>query len=74
MSLSVQFRAFKSVSGGARICGEFRQELTHKVDGAVDSRITVLAIHVVCATARVVFDPDTVVFHVSVVLLSDLQL
>jgi hypothetical protein len=38
-----------------------RHVVVQGVDGGVQSHISVLAIHVVCAGARVVLDPDAVV-------------
>ena len=46
--------------------------LTEGVDGVVKSDVSVLAVHIVSAGARVVLNPDAVVLDVSGVLLHDL--
>lgn len=45
---------------------------TEKVHGAAQVRVSVLAVHVVDAGARVVLDPEAKVLHVAGVLLRDL--
>jgi hypothetical protein len=47
--------------------------LTKGVDGGGQADISVLTVHVVGTTSRVVFDPNTVILDVSGVLLSDLS-
>ena len=46
--------------------------VVHGVNGSVEAGITVLTVHIMSSTARVVLDPDTVVLDSASVLLSDL--
>ena len=48
--------------------------IVHRVDGIVEGDITVLPVHVVRSTSRVVFDPDGIVLDVRRLLLSDLSI
>lgn len=43
------------------------------INGSVQGNIAVFTVHIVSAGTGVVFDPDAVVLHVTIILLSDLK-
>ena len=47
-------------------------KLTESINGTVQLHVSILAIHIVSSTSRIVFNPDAIVLDISVVLLSDL--
>ena len=48
--------------------------IVHGVDGIVERDVTVLSVHIVSSTSRVVFDPDRIVLDIGGLLLSDLRM
>ena len=44
----------------------------HGINGIVERHVTVLSVHVMCSTSRVVFDPDSIVLDIRRLLLGNL--